>query len=140
MSNALRIESVQQPQAAVIELYGDVSADGDAEIKEAYDAAERRRRSGVGRPGRRAVHQHLGDLGVDLGGDDGQAGRHDGGRLRRQPALPRRCSTSSGSRRSSSMHDDAKPTPGESELSSPATPLRVLVTGPFGNVGTAAAP
>ncbi len=39
MSNALRIERESLPQAAVIELHGDVSADGDAAIKEAYREA-----------------------------------------------------------------------------------------------------
>jgi len=39
MSSALRVDTRTTPQAAVIELHGDVSADGDAPIKDAYRAA-----------------------------------------------------------------------------------------------------
>jgi anti-sigma B factor antagonist len=39
MSSALRVDTRTTPQAAVIELHGDVSADGDVPIKEAYNAA-----------------------------------------------------------------------------------------------------
>ena len=39
MSSSLRVETRQLPEITVIELHGDVSADGEPEIKAAYDAA-----------------------------------------------------------------------------------------------------
>ena len=39
MSSELRIERRQEPGAEVIELHGDVSADGEAAIKDAYHEA-----------------------------------------------------------------------------------------------------
>jgi anti-sigma B factor antagonist len=39
MSSELRIESRTEPRAAVIELHGDLSADGDTAVKDAYREA-----------------------------------------------------------------------------------------------------
>ena len=39
MTSALRVDSRTTPKAAIIELHGDVSGDGDGPIKEAYHAA-----------------------------------------------------------------------------------------------------
>jgi anti-sigma B factor antagonist len=39
MSSALRVETRSTPRAVVIELHGDVSADGDGPIKDAYHGA-----------------------------------------------------------------------------------------------------
>jgi len=39
MSSNLKIETRTEPAAPVIELYGDLSADGEAQVKEAYAAA-----------------------------------------------------------------------------------------------------
>jgi anti-anti-sigma factor len=39
MSSSLKVESRQVPGASVLELHGDVSADGESDIKGAYDAA-----------------------------------------------------------------------------------------------------
>jgi anti-sigma B factor antagonist len=39
MSSALRVEARTTPEAAVIELHGDVNADGDSAIKAAYQEA-----------------------------------------------------------------------------------------------------
>jgi anti-anti-sigma factor len=39
VSSSLRVETRQLPEVTVVELHGDVSADGETEIKSAYDEA-----------------------------------------------------------------------------------------------------